>query len=209
VIIPLIIALVSLVISIATFYLTQMQPPKLKSLSGPFIKVYYADCSEGGAFGLLLPITFMNQSIRTGTICNTAIRLYRKDLSDQSYFMQWREFHKLNVEKDEWEFDEIAHAIAMPGRSTVTKVLWFWWDATSQPKLVLQKGAYRIDIYFWEHPDQAPHKEPHGFVVTDSIYTELEAFRAQKEMTTKDIRLDQQIEENRFMTDHEAKRLLS
>ena len=207
-IIALLMAIVGVVISIVALYFTQLQAPKLKSLSGPFIKIYYADYEIGSSFGLYIPVTFINTSTTTGTISNAAIRLYREELPDQSYFMQWREFSKLHVEKAKWGFEEIAHAIAMPGKSTITKVIWFFWGPTSQPKLVIQKGSYKIDIYFWENPDQPPHQETHAFVISDSLYNTLETFRTEQKMTTVDIRLDQQIEENRFMTKHEVKRLL-
>lgn len=206
-IIAIIIAVAGAAISIATFYFTHLQAPKLLSLSGPFIKVYYADYASSGSFGLYLPVTFMNKSAKTGIIINTAIRLYKEDLADQSYFMQWREFSKLDIKEKAWVFEEIAHAIAVPGKSSVNKVIWFMWEWYSQPKLVLQKGTYKIDLYFWEQPEKPPHCETHGFVIDDSIYEKLEKFRSEQKLTTVDIRLDKQINQNRLMTYNEVKKI--
>ncbi len=37
-----VISIISLLIALTTFFLTQLQPARLSSQSGPFIKIYYA-----------------------------------------------------------------------------------------------------------------------------------------------------------------------
>jgi len=206
--IAIIIASLSIVIAALTFYFTQLQAPKLTALIGPSFNFYYADYSSGGSSAMYLPVTFINRSTKTGTITNVAIRIYKKDLPEQSYLMQWREFSKLDPEESIWVYEEMAHALAIPGKSTINKIIWFMWGADSKPKLILQKGAYKIDFYYWEQPNKPPHLETHGFVISDSIYDKFEQFRSGKSKTVIPIRLDKQIEQNRFMTEHEVQRLL-
>jgi hypothetical protein len=95
-----IVATVSLLTAVTTLFLTHLQSPKLTSQSGPFIKVYYADYETGGSFGLYLPVTFLNKAARTGTVLNAAIALRRRELAEQTYFIQWKEFSKLDEEQN-------------------------------------------------------------------------------------------------------------
>jgi len=206
--ITIIIAIISLLVSAVTLYLAQLRPSKLISKSGPFIKVYYADYESGGSVGLYLPVSIINESARTGTILNAAITLGRKDSPEQSYFMQWREFQKLSIEKNAWVYEEMAHALAIPGTSAINKIIWFMWDAKSQPKLILREGTYIINFYFWDKKDKPPNCETHQFYVDDSIYTQLESYRVAKKPTVFDIRLDMEIEQNRLLTEHELRKLL-
>lgn len=203
-----IIAIISLLVAATTLYLTQLRPPKLISQSGPFIKIYYADYETAGSFGLYLPVTIINKSARTGTILNAAITLHRKESPEQSYLMQWREFSKLDVERHKWVFDEMAHALAIPGKSTIAKIIWFMWNSESQPKLILREGTYILSFYFWDERDKPPNCETHQLYVSESIYNKLENYRAEKKLTTVDIRLDIEIEQNRLLTQHEVRKLL-
>lgn len=204
----LIIAIISLLVSAATFYLVHFRKPLLSCRVGPEIRVYYADYEFGGSLGLFIPITFINSAARTGTVLNVAVSVLRADTPQQQYLMQWRHFSKLDVEKDQWIYSESAHAVAVPGNSAVNKIIWFMWVYSSQPKLILQKGAYKLRVHFWEKKGANPTSIEHSFLVGDSEFEALEQFRQEKKSTTIGIWLDKELEHNRSMTGDEAKRLL-
>src|SRR5262245_33294992 len=203
-----VISIISLLIALTTFFLTQLQPARLSSQSGPFIKIYYADFEQGGSFGLYLPVTFINKSTKTGVVLNAAITLCKKDSPEEIFFMHWREFSKLDDKKNQWVFEQMAHAIAVSGKSTVAKVIWFMWNTDSQPKLILREGGYKLDFHFWYQKDKPALHETHEFFVGQSVFAQLEKYRDEKRSTVIDLRLDKDIEDNRAMTRHELKKLL-
>lgn len=203
-----IIAVTSLIMAITTFYLSNLQSAKITSKVGPFIKVYYADYDSGGSFGLYIPSVFINTASKVGVILNAAITLNKNDSPEQLYFLQWKEFAKLDVALNKWVYEEMAHAFAITGKSTSTKIVWYMWNSGSQPKLVLREGSYTLSFYFWEKENKAPNCETHEFHVSEDMVNTLEGYRAQKKSTTFDIRLDREIDENRLMTHREMKKLL-
>jgi hypothetical protein len=203
-----VIALISLIIAVLTLFLSNLQPAKITSKVGPFIRIYYTDYDSGESFGLYLPATFLNLTPQTSTVLNAAITLARKDSDEQIYFMQWKQFSKLDPVQDKWVTDEMAHALAVPSKSSVAKIIWFIWGYDSQPRLILREGIYRLKFYFWENKKSRPRCETHEFFVSESLAQKLESYRAQKKSTTHTIRLDLEIDENRLLTRHEAERLL-
>ncbi len=208
--ITIIIAVISLLVSGVTLYLAQLRPPKLISKSGPYVQVYYADFKSGGSFGLYLPVSIINKSTITGAALKAAITLSRKDTPDKTFFMQWHEFEKLSVKEKEskWIYEEMAHALAIPGNSAIKKIIWFVWEVQSQPKLVLQQGIYIMNFYFWDEDHKLPNCETHEFFVDDSIFTELDNHLKAEDDTTVNIVLDTEMKENAILTEHERRNLL-
>lgn len=204
----LVISLISLLVSAGTLYLVHFRKPSLSCLVGPEIKVYYTDYEFGSSLGLIVPITFINSAARTGSIINVAVSILRADTPQQQFLMLWREFHKLDIEKNQWIYSESAHAIAIPGNSAVNKMIWFLWGSDSHPKLVLTKGAYKLRVHFWKSKRTNPTTTEHDFVIGDAEYDSLEQYRRNKQNSTIGIWLDKELEQNRSMTVDEAKRLL-
>jgi hypothetical protein len=204
----LIVSISSFVVSAATLFLTHLRPPKIVARIGPPIRIYYSDHSKGVSFGIYVPATFINLSGRTGTILSAAITIHRVDAAQQRFFMQWRQFSKLDEEGD-WIPESNAHALAMPGKTSQTKMIWFMWQTESQPKLFIREGEYELTFLFWDHPKSKPHSIRHRFFVSETVYNHLESFVRDKRSTTTEIVLDQEFSSNRLLTSHEAETLFN
>jgi hypothetical protein len=200
------ISISSFIVSAATLFFTHLRPPKILARIGPSIRIYYADYSTGGSFGIYVPATFLNLAGRTGTVLSTAITIHRNDAVEQQFFMQWRQFSKLD-EVGNWTHDTNAHALAIPEKSSESTMIWFMWQTDSQPKLLLPEGEYTLRFLFWTRPREKVRVIHHKFFVADSVYQRLEGFRRDKQSATTEIVLDQTFSANRLLTSHESKML--
>lgn len=204
----LVISISSFVVSAATLFFTHLRPPKVVARIGSAIRIYYADHSAGVSFGIYIPATFINLSARTGTILGAAITINRADAVQQRFFMQWRQFSKLDEEGD-WIPESNAHALAMPGKSSQTKMIWFMWETESRPKFFIREGEYELTFLSWERPKSKPQSIRHRFFVSETISDRLEGFIRDKRSTTTEIVLDQAFSSNRLLTSHEAETLFN
>lgn len=202
------ISLISLSVSVVTLYLVHLRRPSISCRIGPEILAYYADHNQGGSIGFYVPTTFINSSVRTGSILNLALSVHRVDLPEQRFFMMWRHFTKLDVEKNLWVYSESAHAVAVPGNSAINKMVWFMWFATSKPKFVLEKGSYKLHLHYWELKGSIPKTIEHSFFIGDNEFANLDGLRSKQLNSTFKIPLDKELEINRAMTNAEAKKLL-
>ena len=200
----------SFIISVMIFFLMYIKPAKLICKYGPNITVHYSDFNDGGSFGLYLPVTFINTSSRIGTILNAAISINRTENPNEIYFINWKEFSKIQVDEKKKRFvqEELAHAMAVQGKSSVNIVIWFMWFSRSPQKLILEKGMYEMKFYYWSEKNKPPHCVANKFVITEDIYKKLEEYRMAKIQAALDIRLDREIDDNKLMTKHEAIKLL-
>ena len=200
-----IISILSLAVALTVLYLTQLRPPDLVTNVGPSIKAYHL---SNGGLAVIVPITFANQSPRESSIERAAITLYRKDVPQQRYFMAWHRFMDFFPETDNWQETGIAHALPITGNSHVTRVALFPWESHSRPQLHLDVGEYILVFHYWETGNDRPKSEKHKFTLSKEMTKNLAEYRKEQKRITIDITLDQKIERNRFMTEHEYKTLL-
>lgn len=198
---------IGILIAAVTFYLTNLRRPSVSCEVGPTLQVYHGDHTAGGSTGFYLPVTFENTSARTGIVKNAALMIYRQDQPEQQFFMTWSHFAKLEVDQG-WRPEEIAHAIAVPGRSTIGKIIWFMWFPESSPQLNLREGAYIVDLFYWTQISKKPRHQKHEVLVTDETAKTLEAYRAAGLDHSRIVWLDKQINYNQVFTPHESKSLL-
>lgn len=201
-----IIALVSLVISLSTLVFTHLRPAKITAFIGPNIHLGYP--SPGGV-SMNIPVTFSNHGAQVGSIFRAAATIYHRDSPHQRYFMLWDSFMKLDIQTTpRWVNDEMAHVLTVPGKSIVAKNILFAWYPSSQPPIVLREGIYKVVFLYWTSELANPHMETHQVVVSSS---HLEAFRDTGDPAkprSAIIQLDQQLESNKLMNEHEFSVLL-
>jgi hypothetical protein len=196
------ISLLSLVVAALTLYLSQFKRATISNVIGPTMVVFY---SEDGGFGLFLPVTFLNRSSRTGSILRCALTLFRADSPEQRFFMEWWAFARWEGQR--WGYEEVAHALAVPGNSSTAKIIWFLWRGSSKPEFRLVEGQYVMIFHYWSALSTKPRNEEHQFYVDRSMQSQLDAPREHKSSLIVDIVLDQQLAPNRTMTSYEAKSL--
>jgi hypothetical protein len=204
----LIISILSLIISFFTLYISHLRNPSIEVHVGPEIRIYHADYDYGFSTGIYLPVAFLNKGAKIGAIIKTAISLRREDLPDQTFFMQWREFSKLDSEKSKWINEEVAHPLTLPPKSAVDKIIWYMWYAKSKPQLELVEASYVLTFYFWDKIGHEPKKSEHRFSISKEVATQFVEFRKTRIKHTIDILLDKELEINRLLTLHEKEKLL-
>src|SRR2546423_384424 len=119
-----IISLVSLLIAAGTFFLTQLRAPRITAYFGPNATLGYP---ATGGFSLAVPVTFTNHGSRTGAVLRSAAILWQKEWPQERYFMQWDSFVKEDFTTSRWATDEVAHALAIPGKSILAKHIAYGW----------------------------------------------------------------------------------
>jgi hypothetical protein len=199
-----IIALLSFVVSAVALYFSQFTPPRITSVLGPSLQIYYP--ADGG-FGIYAPATFVNASPRTGTVQRCAITLFDKAHPNEKFFMAWRFFARLTPQLS-FEFEANAHALGVLGSSSMTKQLWLTWRSYSTPRLVISEGDYALLFHYWVGSESKPRTEVHEFTVDQETYAQLEECRVSGRESTAEILLDHRIGGNKLMTADEARTLL-
>jgi hypothetical protein len=199
------ISLLSMAISAATLYLTQLRPAELSDVIGPEIKIYYP--SDGG-FGMYVPATFLNKSPNTGTVLRSGITIFNKAIPEERYFMEWRFFARLSQDGKSYMLEEPAHALAIPGNSSIDKLIWATWRASSRPEIQISQGEYVLISHYWDSPTGKPHNELHQFYIDEDLYKQLDSYRVNKESVIVDLVLDRTIAGNKLLNSYEAKSLL-
>jgi hypothetical protein len=200
-----IIAIVSLLISLVTLVFSQLRRAKITAFLGPYITLGYP---VGGGFSINLPVTFSNHGAITGSVFRAAITLHRKDASNERYFMQWDSYLKLDTSSpNKWVHDEIAHALAIPGKSIVAKTTLFVWDPTSQPSLLVRQGEYELVFYFWTSDNAVPFFETHRIEISPANISLLTNTLDPQKGPAITIQLDQNLERNILMNQYNIRNL--
>jgi hypothetical protein len=199
-----VIALWSLAISALALFFSQFRGPKLSNVVGPELKIYYP--SDGG-LGVYVPATFLNRSSKTGTVLSCGISILRKASPDERFFMEWRFFVALDPDLS-YRLEEPAHALAIPGNSSATKIIWLTWRSASTPELRMTEGEYELVFHYWPGSDEKPCNDPHEFYIDKTTAEELEGYRVKKQSRVVDLLLDKKIASNRLLTSYESKSLL-
>ncbi|MDJ0662422.1 MAG: hypothetical protein QNJ42_23485 [Crocosphaera sp.] len=83
----------------------------------------------------------------------------------QQYFdLAWSNFVKF-VDGVQWENEDVAQPIAMPGRTSVSKFLRFDWSPLAGDKFNLSTGQYELFLLLWSSQSEKPDIQ-HRFLLT-------------------------------------------
>jgi hypothetical protein len=199
-----VIALLSLIASAIALFFTTFRPPKLSSVVGTSLQACHPSI---GGFGIYLAVTFINASPRTGAIHRCAISLYRASMPDQRFFMGWHYFVKLD-EKMFFNVEGAAQTLAVPGQSSVGRLVWFYW-ASRNEDLILDEGEYVLVFHYWVAGDSKPRNELHTFAVDADAHATLERYRADKKQGVVELLLDHNVlPANELLTAERSRSLL-
>jgi hypothetical protein len=166
-----IISTISLLVAIATFFLVQLRPARITSYLGPNAGLGYR--ATDGGLSITVPVTFTNHGSRTGAVLRSAITLWRKEWPEERYFMKWDSFVKEDFKTRQYTTDEMAHALAIPGKSIVAKVITYGWMADSKP-IVFRDATYCLAFLYWMDEGR-PHHEIHEIPITADMVATLVA----------------------------------
>jgi hypothetical protein len=207
-------------------YLAHFRPPHIASILGPKIMVFYRDFNpekQTELVGVIAPVTFVNTAMKTGAVISASLLVYRKDTPNERFYFEWDKFGKLarleskkdgvTEQTEQWVHEEEAHALAVLGNSSITKMVYFYWFSKDK-HLVLREGKYDVTLCFWDQAaqDRLPKLENHKMLIDSTQAKVLEdcrkAVQSVKVSATVYLRLDQKLQPNQFMTENESKKLL-
>ncbi|MDN3689460.1 hypothetical protein [Cyclobacterium jeungdonense] len=202
---PLVIAIVSLLATLFTFYLTQLRTATISILIGPEIRMYYADFPNNST-GIYIPTTFINSSVNMGTVIKCGISISKKD-TQENYFMLWKEFSKVGPAGN-WVFDSQAHSIAIAGKTSITKTVWYCWFAESNPKLHFTEGEYKLVVHIWLGKRDKPKNYEYRFFISKQDEQEFNKRLENNSKKVYAIMLNNELETNKYLLSKDDKRFL-
>jgi hypothetical protein len=203
--VPVAISIISLGVAATALFMSQLRKPNLAVHVGPNVKLYYPN---DGGFAVYIPTTFINDSPRMGTVFRAAISLTRTDNPQQRFFIEWGSFSTYDPATQIWRFEAMAHALAVPGKAAVNKVIWFNWLPSSNPALRVREGEYTLSLHYWTARSGKPVNDVHTLNISEEDSSRLEGYHSSGKATTLDFVLDRQLDRNRVMTPNEGTALL-
>src|SRR5262245_25080760 len=138
-----IISSLSFVVSLLTLYLMQLRPAKLQFHFGRQFEIYYP---RDGGFGIYVPITITNTSNKAGIVKSCALILSKATTEDEYYFFDLCGFGKRDEETGGWKFEQAAHPLVVPGKSSVSNVFWYVWRPWTRPSFRLTEGTWKVEL---------------------------------------------------------------
>jgi hypothetical protein len=142
---PLIISLLSLLISIYSIYIQFIEPAKLKTLVGPKILIH----KQNTHISILVPVTISNISKQMGEIKRSSLIINPRESPQLNFHIQWDSFKKLNSDGNTWVQENVVSSIAVLGGATVNKNIEFNWVKISEYNSEFKKGHYNLTFLFW------------------------------------------------------------
>jgi len=156
---------------------------------------------------VLTIVTFVNKAMKTGVVIRASLVLRKEGDSKQGYYMQWREFNKLDVTTHAYVYEDEAHTLAVPGNSTITRQIWFdFYD----PSFVLEAGTYIVTLCFWteQNAKGKPKQESCKLIIDASLYAKLEAYRKTRKSNTLEVPLKGELPTHKLMNNNELENSL-
>jgi hypothetical protein len=203
------ISIIGLLFSFFTLYFNFIKPARIRLLVGNTCTLYYADYIESKkGFGIYLPIDFTNTSNRTGIIIKTAIVLYNKNHPKERFLMQQKQFSKLDTVQNKWVYDEMAHSVVIAPKSSINKIISYFWSMDSIPEIKLQKGEYEIKVYYWLNQNKKPKFIKCDLYIDNKIEALINSRIQEKSNKVITVILNKEFDYNKFITETEEKKLL-
>jgi len=206
------VAVASLGVATTTLYYMNFRKPHLRLLLGGRIKVNHP---ERTGFALLVPVTITNQSVQPGHIQKISIALRMPHVEKNYRYLDWDSFVVYKSDRRNWDIEEFAHPLLIPGKSSVFKVVrYVWHDVRS--RFVVDVGHYDFQILCWTSISRKPQiVVAHSFSLTKEQKDRIDrriggAIPAEfaewpplppGSAYNTDLVLDQQLPENTFLTD--------
>jgi hypothetical protein len=182
-----IVALFSLAVSFFTLWFAHLRPPDIRALLEPKIEVYRNFAAEGG-LGVLAIVTFANKSLQAGIVVQSSLSIGRERSLVKPLEIEWNEFNKFDAQQNRYVYDEHAHALTVPGNSTVTKQIWFH---CFDPNFYLDQARYILTLSYWGEKKGDLRQVTCKFTVSPELFGILEQDRRNKSSKTHKIQLEE------------------
>lgn len=207
-IIPIIISLVSLVVSITVAYTAYFKPAKIQMLAGrtliianSFILDPQTQQPQWGGLSLILPLTFYNWSSTGSSVYRVRLIIGRNDNQARNFDMIWTKFIEFSDGGTTLEVESIVHPIPIAGKSSIVKFIQFDWSPFRQERIEVKEGQYQLKLYAWTGNNQKPDlKETINFSFTNEQAVRYQKSVQANETTPIDITLGETRQPNNVLT---------
>ena len=103
---------------------------------------------------------------------------------------------------------EIPHAFAVPGQSTIPKLIRFCWWNNSQPQFDIGDGRFDLTVYAWSDPKGEPRLvSEHLLRISETQLQEIREFQQENKTTVLETVLDEEPPGNRILAGASRKKL--
>jgi len=177
VIIATLVSILSLGISFAVAYTSNLRPANIQLCFGrnliffPILIDIPTNSQTIKGVGFNLPVTFYNWSPKGGTIQRIRFVIGRENHDDKFYDMTWTTFVKI-TSVGNFDNDNLAQPIAVKGISSVNKVIRFDWISEESNSFEVKAGKYDIIIYGWTKNTKKPSlKHKASLIIEDKHCT--------------------------------------
>lgn len=202
------ISILSFSIAALTFYLSQIRKANISPIVGPEFEIYHHDYSSGISTGLIIPMSFVNDTQSTGTVTKVGITVWKEGCEEEKYFMLWHKFEVLNEDTAKWDHECNAHPLVLSPKNGVQKNVWFMWHSFNKEKLFPTKGSYVLCMHYWVDSKSVPKKTEKKFYVNEDMERVLSNFRSENKTNSLKITLDKEMAFNKMLNTSEFKKLL-
>jgi hypothetical protein len=150
--IPIIISIISLLISLTSLYFAYLRPADVRMIVGRSLLLSnsYLELDAGrkwGGVSFVIPLTFHNWS-PVGSVVHQVRIVIEKQGDFKNFSIVWGGFLPFQEGKTNIDERSMAHPLAIPGKSTITKFVRFDWSP-SEKELEIEKGYYNLTLYAW------------------------------------------------------------
>jgi hypothetical protein len=205
--VTLVLSVLGACLGVASFYLTQLRPPRIQVIAERRVRIGYA--LQGPAFGVYMPLTFVNRSQRLGVVRKITLVLKARDFDGPAFCIDLSRFVDLDPGKNSYKDIELPHSFAVPGSSSVSKLVKFMWWNDSKPEFILGNHEYDFNVYIWTRPTCEPDAVArHVLKPTESQAALLEESRKNGDGASIEVVLDEGAPGNRILGRNELQREL-
>jgi|GEM_PF-6881647 len=200
--VPLIISIVSLLVSLAALYMRELQRATIRFQTGSTVGF----CRVDEGFEIYIPVTFFNTAQRLGVVTRCSVVIWAPHAS-KAYYIEWSEFRKQDHSEKRWVREEFAGPLTVAGRASVSKVVYFRW---SKGIVELPAGEYELVFHVWLSDSLKPTliSRHHAELPASDIALMVKSDDPNRGWPIRFVPLDEQLERNKILTKHEVAQLL-
>lgn len=179
--VPIVISLLAVLISVLTFYFSQLRSGKLQIVAGEHLHIGH---QENGILSIILSISCVNEGAVPSTIKRVAL-LVQSGGSPEGYLLEPAYYCRLD-ESGNFANESLPVPVTVVGKQSVVKQVFFCgsMERPSEFKL-MDIGTYNLRLLGWIEDSIEPTvSDSFSIVVTEEKTALLKQYIANKEKTT-------------------------
>jgi hypothetical protein len=176
VMLPISISVLALIVSGLTLYLSHLRPARIRIVAGESVHLHYF---EEGNFGITLPVSFVNQGARIGTVSRVAL-LIQKNGSDEGYLLEPHAYQRLDSNQN-FLHESTASPISVPSKSNILKQVLFKSSVDRPDDFKIVSGKFDLFLFGWTEGSIRPSAmDEFSIEVSEPVVHQLDEWHKKK-----------------------------